>query len=140
MWSSHGMTPYMEFTLHWIDSEWKLHSQNLGMKFVPDNHTAKHLTITSDNGSNIKKACKDNEWRNVPCFGHNLHLAITSTLKNKPRVQRALGVSKKIVAAFGTSWKRRKDLAAVQVQEEPGQKFKNLTSVSMPNETKIEYF
>ncbi len=55
-------------------------------------------------------------------------------MKNELRVQCALGVSKKIVAAFGTSWKRRRD------QKEPGQKFKNLTSVSMPNETKIEYF
>lgn len=150
MWSSHGLTPYMGFTLHWIDSEWKLRSRNLGTKFVPEDHTAKQLTetlndmlthwklsaskqiaITTDNGSNIKKACQDNEWTNVPCFGHNLHLAITNTLKNNPRVQRALGVSKKIVAAFGTSWKRRRDLAAAQVQEEPGQKFKNLTSVSM---------
>ncbi len=26
MWSSHGMTPYMGFTLHWIASEWKLRS------------------------------------------------------------------------------------------------------------------
>lgn len=150
MWSSHGLTPYMGFTLHWVDAEWKLQSRNLGTKFVPDDHTAEQLTetmndmlghwklsaskqiaITTDNGSNIKKACKDNKWTNLPCFGHNLHLAITNTMKNNPRVQRALGVSKKIVAAFGTSWKRRRDLAAAQVQEEPGQKFKNLSSVGI---------
>ena len=53
---------------------------------------------------------------NAPCFGHNLHLVITNTLKNNPRVQRALGVSVKIMAAFKTSWKRRKNLGAAQAQ------------------------
>ena len=90
----------------------------------------KQIAITTDNGANIKKACKDIEWTNIPCFGHNLHLAITNTLNHIPRIGRALGICKKIVAAFGLSWNRRRDLTAAQVQDEPGQKFKNLASVS----------
>jgi hypothetical protein len=149
MWSSHGLTPYMGYTLHWIDLEWNLQCRTLGTKFVPENHTAeqlgktmnhilthwkldaeKQIAITTDNGAKIKKACKDIEWTNIPCFGHNLHLAITNTLNHIPRIGRALGICKKIVAAFGLSWKRRRDLTAAQVQDEPGQKFKNLASVS----------
>lgn len=87
MWSSHGLTPYMGHTLHWIDSEWNLRFRNLGTKFVPEDHTAeqlgktmndmlehwklnaeKQIAITTNNGANIKKACKDIEWTNVPCF------------------------------------------------------------------------
>ncbi|CAB4038869.1 zinc finger BED domain-containing 1-like, partial [Paramuricea clavata] len=84
------------------------------------------VAITTDNGANIKKACRDNNWLNVPCFGHNLHLAITNTLSKKTRVSHALGICKKVVAAFGTSWKRRRNLEAAQVQEEPGKKVKKL--------------
>ncbi len=149
MWSSHGLTPYMGYTLHWIDLEWNLQCRTLGTKSVPENHTAeqlgktmndilthwkldaaKQIAITTDNDANIKKAYKDIEWTNIPCFGHNLHLAITNTLNHILRIGRALGICKKIVAAFGLSWKRRRDLTAAQVQDEPGQKFKNLASVS----------
>lgn len=91
---------------------------------------SKQVAITTDNGANIKKACKDNKWMNVPCFGHNLHLAITNTLAKESKVSRALGICKRIVTAFGTSWKRRRDLTAAQLQEKPGQKVKKLASVS----------
>ena len=37
MWSSHGLTPYMGLTLHWVDSEWNLRSRHLGTKYVPNN-------------------------------------------------------------------------------------------------------
>ena len=159
MWSSHGLTPYMGQTLHWIDSEWNLQCRHLGTEFVPENHTAqqlaesmndmlvqwklnadKQVAITTDNGANIKKACRDIGWTNVSCFGHNLHLAITNTLNNIPRIGRAIGICKKIVAAFGTSWKRRRDLAIAQVQEQPGEKFKNLASVSIKQNDLRTYF
>ena len=90
----------------------------------------KQVAITTDNGANVKKAGKDNSWTNLSCFGHNLHLAITNTLANESRVKRSLGTCKKIVAASGTSWKRRGDMTAAQLQEESGQKVKQLVSVS----------
>lgn len=149
MWSSHSLIPYMGYTIHWIDSDWNLNTRNLGTRYVPENHTAnnlaesmhdilsywkldesKQVAITTDNGANVKKACKDNNWTNVSCFGHNLHLAITNTLAKESRVKRSLGTCKKIVAAIGTSWKRRRDMTAAQLQEEPGQKVKQLASVS----------
>ncbi|CAB3997504.1 zinc finger BED domain-containing 1-like [Paramuricea clavata] len=149
MWSSHGLTPYLGYTIHWIDSDWNLKTIYLGTRHVPEDHTAsnlaermhnvlsywkldeeKQVAITTDNRANINKACRDSKWTNVLCFGHNLHLAITNTLANKTRTTCALKVCKKVVAAFGTSLKKRRDLAAAQLQEEPGQKVKQLASIS----------
>ena len=75
MWSSHGLLPYMGYTIHWIDSDWNLKSRNLGTRHVTENHTAdnlaesmndilsywkldetKQVAITTDNGANVKKA------------------------------------------------------------------------------------
>ena len=82
MWSSHGMTPYIGFTLHWIDNQWVLQNRCLGTKYVPEEHTGMQLAqclneilsdwkldetkmaaITTDNGANIVKACKEKQWR-----------------------------------------------------------------------------
>ena len=150
MWSSHGLTPYLGYTLHWIDCEWNLRTRNIGRRYIPDDHTAvilaqstndmllhwkldeaKQVAITTDNGANIKKACTENTWMNVLCFGHNLHLAITNTLAKEKRASRALGVCKRVVSAFAMSWKRRRNLTVTQLQEEPGKKVKKLASVTM---------
>ena len=75
MWSSHGLIPYMGYTIHWIHSDWNLNTRNLGTRYVPENHTAnniaesmhdilsywkldesKQVAITTDNGANVKKA------------------------------------------------------------------------------------
>ena len=134
MWSSHGMTPYIGFTLHWIDNEWVLQNRCLGMKYVPEEHTGLQLAccldeiltdwrldekkmaaITTDNGANIVKACRVKQWPNTTCFGHNLHLAITTTIEKQPNVSRAIRVCKKTVAAFNMSWKRKKALSEAQL-------------------------
>ena len=148
MWSSRGMIPYIGFTLHWIDNEWVLRNRTLGTQYVPEEHTAVQLTnciddmlsdwkldhakmvaITTDNGTNIVKACKNKEWRNITCFGHNLHLAITNTINKRADVSRAVGVCKKTVAAFNMSWKRKKALREAQLQDEPGKTPLKLASV-----------
>ena len=129
MWSSHGMTPYIGFTLRWINDQWVLQNRCLGTKYVPEEHTGMQLAqclneilsdwklderkmaaITTDNGANIVKAFKEKQWRNMTCFGHNLHLAITATIEKQPNVSRAIGVCKKVVAEFNMSWKRKKAL------------------------------
>ena len=50
------------------------------------------------------------------CFGHNLHLAVTNSIKSDARVKRALGVCRKIVSTFSYSWKKKRDLAEAQQQ------------------------
>lgn len=141
MWSSHGMTPYMGYSIHFIDNEWKLNHIDLGTIFVPEDHTAdilreamndvleqwglvqaNQVCITTDNGANVAKAVRDLGWQHLPCFGHNLHLGITKSYaaNNHPnehqRVSRSLAVTHQIVAKFNTSWKQKRDLRAAQVK------------------------
>ena len=36
----------------------------------------------------------------IPCFGHNLHLAVTNAIKEDARNTRALGVCRKLILAY----------------------------------------
>ena len=67
----------------------------------------------------------------MTCFGHNLHLAITTTIEKQPNVSRAIGVCKKTVAAFNMSWKRKKALSEAQLQEDQDKAPLKLASVCM---------
>lgn len=137
MWSSIGMRPYMSYTVHYIDDEWKLRNRCLQTQFLPDDHTGEHLAeameaalgawdlhaanqtcLTTNNGSNIKNAAGHLLWPRLSCFGHNLHLAITKALQGDNRCSRALGVSRKVVSAFSISWKRRRELTKAQMNLE----------------------
>lgn len=64
------------------------------------------VCITIDSGSNVINATKRLEWPRLSCFGHNLHLGVTKSLENDSRCSRALGLCRKVVAAFSGSWKR----------------------------------
>lgn len=147
MWSSKTMEPYMSYTVHFIDPDWKLQSRCLQTLYVPENHTAetladgmkevlehwnlapsKQVCLTTDSGANIVKAARDLDWPWISCFGHNLHLAITNAMKDEPRISRAIGICKRIVAAFSQSWKRRRDLSKAQLELELP--VKSLVSVS----------
>lgn len=102
MWSSIGLTPYMSFTIHYINKDWDLESLALAASFLPKDHTVDvlmdaleevmsewHLNtnnlvcLITDNGSNIVAATKQLEWNRLSCFGHNLDLAITKALKDR---------------------------------------------------------
>ncbi len=130
LWSSVGLKPYISYTVHYIDSQWQLQSKCLQTHYLPEDHTSeilassltatleswlltadKQVCITTDSGSNIVKAAKDLKWPRLSCFGHNLHLAITKSFHHDPRVTRALGLACKIVSAFHTSWKRKRELS-----------------------------
>ncbi|KAK1906977.1 Zinc finger BED domain containing protein 4, partial [Dissostichus eleginoides] len=74
---------------------------------------ARQVCITTDNGSNIVKAVSLNKWKRLQCFGHRLHLAIERSMKDS-RIDRAVGVCKKVVSSFSFSWKKRRDLGTAQ--------------------------
>ncbi len=44
MWSSIGMKPYLSFTIHFVDCEWKLQSRCLQTAFMPEDHTADSIS------------------------------------------------------------------------------------------------
>ena len=70
----------------------------------------KQVCITTDNGSNVKKAVQELEWHHLFCFGHNLNLAITNSYLQTRHpgvhrgVKRALAVARQLVATFNKSW------------------------------------
>ena len=43
LWSSIGMKPYMSYTVHFVNEEWKLQTRCLQAKFLPDDHTGENL-------------------------------------------------------------------------------------------------
>ena len=73
--------------------------------------------MTTDNGSNVISATNILKWQRLPCFGHCLNLAVTNSLKRDGRVARALGVARKIVSSFSMSWKKRRELAKIQLEK-----------------------
>ena len=55
-------------------------------------------------------------WNDLSCFGHNLHLAITNSMKDDDRINCAIGIAHKIVGAFAHSWKKKQDIIKVQTE------------------------
>lgn len=103
LWSSRTMQPYLSLTVHYINTSLTLRSICLQTAYFPDNHTGdiiahglkdalsswglseeRLICMTTDSGTNIIKALKDNNWPSLQCFGHILHNAIgKSWCKNK---------------------------------------------------------
>ena len=97
MWSSVSSKPYISYTIHFINKEWKLQSIALSIDFLPVDHTAiviaevleeilqewnlnsqKQVSLTTDSGADVVAAANLLNWIRISCFGHILHLAITS--------------------------------------------------------------
>ncbi|XP_055053943.2 E3 SUMO-protein ligase ZBED1 [Misgurnus anguillicaudatus] len=134
LWSSRKMEPYISLTIHYIDANFNLNTKCLQTAFIPEDHTGQNIAhalreavaawglneeklvcITTDNASNIKLAADVNGWMRLQCFGHRLHLAIENAMKDS-RIDRAMGVCKKLVSSFSYSWKKKRDLAEAQKQ------------------------
>ncbi|KAL3991353.1 troponin I, fast skeletal muscle [Sarotherodon galilaeus] len=132
MWSSRTSEPYPSLTAHYIDQDWNLKSKCLQTAYLPDDHTGevtalglsealaswglsedKQVCITTDSGTNIVKTTSLNNWTRLQCFRHRLHSGIEKAGKDK-RVERAVAVCKRVVAAFSFSWKKKRELAAAQ--------------------------
>jgi hypothetical protein len=59
----------------------------------------KEVATTTDNGVNILKARKALNWKGITCFGHNLHLAITTTSSKDDKLSHAVAVCSKATVA-----------------------------------------
>ena len=132
LWSSSASQPYLSYTLHFINGDWKLCTKCLQTVFCPEDHTGENLAeclqdtllswgldvskqvcLTTDCGSNIISAVRRLDWTHLPCFGHILHNAIGNATKDA-RTVRALAVAKKVVSTFSRSWKKKRDMAKAQ--------------------------
>lgn len=54
------------------------------------------------------------DWLHVPCFDHNLHLAITIAIKDDPHVTRAPGMIRKLITLFSHSWNKKRYVKKTQ--------------------------
>ncbi|XP_073488853.1 E3 SUMO-protein ligase ZBED1-like [Aquarana catesbeiana] len=134
LWSSRAMKPYMSLMIHFINDDFQMNSRCLQTVFFPEDHTGEALAqglkdalinwkleeknlvcITTDNGSNIVKAISINHWTRLQCFGHRLHPAIENAMKDQ-RIERAMGLCKKLVGCFSYSWRRKRELSEAQKQ------------------------
>ena len=133
LWSSEVMHPYISLTIHFVNQLWEMKNLCLQTVFLPCDHTGDNIAealkegvdswslkeeqlvyITTDNGSNVVCATTKLKWNRLSCFGHNLNLAVTKALQDDNQVSRALGIARKIVSSFSSSWKRKRELAKVQ--------------------------
>ncbi|XP_019900657.1 zinc finger BED domain-containing protein 1-like [Esox lucius] len=73
------------------------------------------VCMTTDSGANVVSALRVNSWTRLPCYGHRLHIAIEKSMRD-PRIDRAIGVCKKVVRAFSNSWKMKRALCDAQDQ------------------------
>ncbi|XP_065127446.1 E3 SUMO-protein ligase ZBED1-like [Paramisgurnus dabryanus] len=132
LWTSRAAETFMCITMQYITKSWEMHSWCLGCSGLNTKHTGESLKeafdekileewkldiskiagITTDNASNNQKACKD-DYTWIPCFGHNLHLAVNKAV-NIDRVSSALSRLRKTVAAFTRSPKLSRQLAKKQ--------------------------
>uniref|UniRef100_A0A803JGT7 BED-type domain-containing protein n=1 Tax=Xenopus tropicalis TaxID=8364 RepID=A0A803JGT7_XENTR len=127
LWSSRSMEPYLSLTVHFISDDWVLHSHCLQTSYFPDDHTGELLAaglqealdswgvsehrlvaITTGNGASIIKAIDLNNWTKIP--------VLCSQASPNDRIQCAVGVCKKIVAAFSYSWKKRREMAKLTTE------------------------
>ena len=110
LWTSAANHPYLSFTVHFIDKDWKLQCFCLDTIPLFSGHTGQNiadaiqdillnwnleadnlLINTTDNGLNFVAAFHNIlEWPRLSCFGHNLDLATKKSL-NISRVQRVIG-------------------------------------------------
>ena len=133
--SSCTSDPHLCITIHYIDSEWNLQSHCLQANYMPEDHTREHLkdalstsltewgldstkliAISTDNRSNIKLACELLTWMRASCFDHNLDLAINKGLSDS-RIDRVIGLCRKVVSSFSYRWKGQKELREAQRQK-----------------------
>jgi len=77
-------------------------------------HRNSLIAITTDNASNNQKAFRRFTW--LPCFGHNLDLAVSKGLEVE-EVHGALVTVRKLVSGFNRSTKRKRLLAEKQASK-----------------------
>ena len=56
-------------------------------------------------------------WTHLFCFGYNLNLVVTHSMKDEDSMTRAVGVYKKVVQHFAHSWKKEVALLRHKLQK-----------------------
>ncbi|CAM4526972.1 unnamed protein product [Leuciscus chuanchicus] len=134
LWSSRTMQPYLSLTVHYINTSWTLHSICLQTAYFPDNHTGdiiahglkdalsswglseeRLVCQTTDSGTNIIKALKDNNWPSLQCFGHILHNANREWCERSKDRSGHRGLQKSCISLL-LQLEKRRDMTEVQAE------------------------
>ncbi|XP_067135790.1 E3 SUMO-protein ligase ZBED1-like [Centruroides vittatus] len=117
-WESVSMRSYLEVTCHFIDSQWKMQSINIGAKELVDKYTAENIISTLQQFEEewglvgkvvayvVEKSSKVSEAVNllpsayINCCGHSLQRAILSVLNGVKPVADLIGKGKMITEYF----------------------------------------
>uniref|UniRef100_A0A671SCA6 BED-type domain-containing protein n=1 Tax=Sinocyclocheilus anshuiensis TaxID=1608454 RepID=A0A671SCA6_9TELE len=101
LWTSRATSTFMAVTLQFVTETWDIQTLEEMIQEAWKLDMSYMAGITTDNASANKKAFQqDFTW--VPCFGHNLHLAINKGL-DIDRVSGSLSRLRKTVSAFSRS-------------------------------------
>lgn len=133
-WTSATTERYLTITCHFIASSWKLRSlvlETFGLKKNPSaeviagsfNRVAqtwgiskKIVGMVTDDDVTVVAAVRTVGWMHVPCFAHNLNLAVSKAIKADASVQELRSKCKQIVAFFQDSIKVTEKLHEIQRQ------------------------
>lgn len=102
-WTDDAHHTFVSVTAHFLDSTFKLHSRCLDLIHLQESHTGEAvqqciqnavnyfvkeeeetkisiLSLTTDNGANMKKAVRLTCWPGIECFAHTLQLCIKTSM------------------------------------------------------------
>nr|XP_017035011.2 E3 SUMO-protein ligase ZBED1-like [Drosophila kikkawai] len=121
-WTSKANEGYITVTVHFVSPTFELQSAVLSTDklITPTSHSAdtiaaslkvvltdwnllrKVTTIVTDNDVSMIKACRDLEYKHLPCFAHTINLLVQEVLKH-PMVAPSISKCKRIVTFFKSS-------------------------------------
>ncbi|CAJ0857544.1 13323_t:CDS:2, partial [Entrophospora sp. SA101] len=171
MWTGRNILGFLDVTCSYLDENFKMHEQVLAVDYVRYPHTANHISdtllaildewgvrdlthiITTDNGSNIKKAIKDMEHSDVDlsetsnyfiqCIGdvptrwNSSYLAWTRLIKIKEFIS-LLASSMESESDYDTR-KDGKRLKKILLSDEEWELLKELVKILKPFEEATTY-
>jgi len=118
IWTSRAVDAYMAVTIQYINNTYSDHTSDSLREALEEMVSerwgldmSKMAGLTTDNASNNKKAFESFTW--IPCFGHNLHLAVGKALA-LDRVSACLSRLRRTLSAFSRSNKMMRTLKEKQ--------------------------
>ena len=125
IWTSLTNEAYLSVTASYVTDDWKLKTPVLATFPMEERHTADYIaqclkvttddwgitqrisTVVHDGAANIKEVGHINNWGDVYCAAHKLHLIVSSSLgvdkvNNNP-ISRCIGAASRLVGHFNHS-------------------------------------
>lgn len=138
-WTSKAVRSFSTFTVHFLDSEWRLQSYVLGTRPLDGSHTAVNIAtqfsdivaeygiadklagVVHDEAANMMAASRQlatkYDLHSVVCAAHMLQTCLRHTLDSSKSVQKLLAESRRLVSHFHHSSNATSMLNAQQVQQ-----------------------